>query len=101
MKSTTLALAAMLALPSSFAIAQTGAGAGAQGGATGVPGVKTNPTHDPATTTGTSDNTTGADTSGAANQGTGVNTVQSDKMHPGATSGSAGSSQNSPNGNNR
>jgi hypothetical protein len=44
MKLRTIALAAVLALSSTFAFAQQNGATGAQGGATGVPGVKTNPT---------------------------------------------------------
>jgi hypothetical protein len=43
MKLTTIALATAFALSSTFVLAQNAA-TGAQGGATGVPGVKTNPT---------------------------------------------------------
>jgi hypothetical protein len=44
MKLSTIALAGALALTSTFALAQQNTATGAQGGATGVPGVKTNPT---------------------------------------------------------
>jgi hypothetical protein len=44
MKARTIALATALALSSTFAFAQQNGSTGAQGGATGVPGVKTNPT---------------------------------------------------------
>jgi hypothetical protein len=44
MKLSTIALATALALSSTFAFAQQNGATGAQGGATGVPGVKTNPT---------------------------------------------------------
>jgi hypothetical protein len=44
MKLRTIALAAAFALSSTFALAQQNEATGAQGGATGVPGVKTNPT---------------------------------------------------------
>ena len=44
MKLTTIALATAFALSSTFALAQQNEATGAQGGATGVPGVKTNPT---------------------------------------------------------
>jgi hypothetical protein len=44
MKPCMIVLAAALALSSTFAIAQQNGATGAQGGATGVPGVKTNPT---------------------------------------------------------
>jgi hypothetical protein len=44
MKLRTIALAAALAATSTFALAQQNEATGAQGGATGVPGVKTNPT---------------------------------------------------------
>jgi hypothetical protein len=42
----TVALAAVFALTSTFALAQTGAGTGTQGATKGVPGIKTNPTPD-------------------------------------------------------
>jgi hypothetical protein len=44
MKLRTTALAMAFALSSTFALAQQNEATGAQGGATGVPGVKTNPT---------------------------------------------------------
>jgi hypothetical protein len=44
MKLRTIALATAFALSSTFALAQQNEATGAQGGATGVPGVKTNPT---------------------------------------------------------
>ena len=44
MKLTTIALATAFALSSTFAPAEENPATGAQGGATGVPGVKTNPT---------------------------------------------------------
>jgi hypothetical protein len=44
MKLSTILLAATFALSSTFAFAQQNGATGAQGGATGVPGVKTNPT---------------------------------------------------------
>jgi hypothetical protein len=44
MKLNTIVVAAALALSSTFALAQQNGATGAQGGATGVPGVKTNPT---------------------------------------------------------
>src|ERR1700691_3414907 len=44
MKLRTIALAAALVLSSTFAFAKQNGATGAQGGATGVPGVKTNPT---------------------------------------------------------
>jgi hypothetical protein len=82
MKLATIALAGALAFTSTFAVAQGagGAGTGAQGGATGVPGVKTNPTPDQATST------SGANANGAMNQGTTGNStgttgpVESNKM---------------------
>ena len=49
MKFTTIALATALALSSTFAVAEENPATGAQGGATGVPGVKTNPTPEQAT----------------------------------------------------
>jgi hypothetical protein len=44
MKFRTIVLAITFALSSTFALAQQNGATGAQGGATGVPGVKTNPT---------------------------------------------------------
>ena len=44
MKRSTIVLAGALAMTSTFALAQQNTATGAQGGATGVPGVKTNPT---------------------------------------------------------
>jgi hypothetical protein len=44
MKLRTIASATAFALVSTFALAQQNGATGAQGGATGVPGVKTNPT---------------------------------------------------------
>ena len=44
MKMRTIALVMAFALSSTFALAQQNEATGAQGGATGVPGVKTNPT---------------------------------------------------------
>jgi hypothetical protein len=44
MKFSMIALATALALSSTLAVAQQNEATGAQGGATGVPGVKTNPT---------------------------------------------------------
>jgi hypothetical protein len=53
MKLTTIALAMVFALSSTFALAEENPATGAQGGATGVPGVKTNPTPEQATQGGT------------------------------------------------
>jgi hypothetical protein len=53
MKLRTIALAMAFALSSTFALAQQNGATGAQGGATGVPGVKTNPTPDQAAQGGT------------------------------------------------
>jgi hypothetical protein len=53
MKLTTIALATVFALSSTFALAEENPATGAQGGATGVPGVKTNPTPEQATQGGT------------------------------------------------
>jgi hypothetical protein len=53
MKLGTIALAMALALSSTFALAQQNGATSAQGGATGVPGVKTNPTPAQATHGGT------------------------------------------------
>jgi hypothetical protein len=53
MKLTTLLLATAFALSSSFALAEENPATGAQGGSTGVPGVKTNPTPEHATQGGT------------------------------------------------
>ena len=44
MRLTAIALATAFALSSTFALAEENPATGAQGGATGVPGVKTNPT---------------------------------------------------------
>ena len=44
----TIALATLFALSSTFALADENPATGAQGGATGVPGVKTNPTQEKA-----------------------------------------------------
>ena len=85
MKVRTIALAAAFALSSTFALAQ---GTGAQGGATGVPGVKTNPTPD---------QTTGANTKGPTQNG--ANPVESDKMggpNTGTMGGETGTSTSSP-----
>ena len=49
MKLITFAVAMAFALSSTFALAQQNTATGAQGGATGVPGVKTNPTPEQAT----------------------------------------------------
>jgi hypothetical protein len=49
----TIALATVLALSSTFALAEENPATGAQGGATGVPGVKTSPTPSQATQGGT------------------------------------------------
>jgi hypothetical protein len=49
MKLRTIALATVFAVSSTFALAEQNEATGAQGGATGVPGVKTNPTPDQAT----------------------------------------------------
>jgi hypothetical protein len=49
MKLRTIALATVFALSSTFAFAQQNEATGAQGGSTGVPGVKTNPTPKQAT----------------------------------------------------
>jgi hypothetical protein len=54
MKFTTIALAMVLALSSTFAVAEKNPVTGAQGGATGAPGVKTSPTPSQATQGGTS-----------------------------------------------
>jgi hypothetical protein len=53
MKLTTIALAMAFALSSTFALAEENPATGAQGGSTGVPGVKTNPTPAQATQGGT------------------------------------------------
>ena len=99
MKLRTIALATAFALSSTFALAQQNPATGAQGGATGVPGVKTNPTPEEAAQGGTPGapgaktpdqatwSTTGANTSGSANRGTnGSNPVESDKVNSGSTS---------------
>jgi hypothetical protein len=52
MKFTTIALATAVALSSTFALAEENPATGAQGGVTGVPGVKTNPTPEQGGTTG-------------------------------------------------
>jgi hypothetical protein len=75
MKLTTIGLAALFALSSTFALAQTG-GAGSAGASAGA-GAGT---------------TTGTNTSGAANQGTGAQAIQSDKMN--ADTGTTDSSVN-------
>lgn len=75
MKLTTIGLAALFALSGTFALAQTG-GAGSAGASAGA-GAGT---------------TTGRDTSGAANQGSGAQAIQSDKMK--ADTGTTGSSVN-------
>jgi hypothetical protein len=49
MKLRTIALATAFALSSTFALAQQNGATGTQGGTTGVPGVKTNPTPEQAT----------------------------------------------------
>src|SRR3984957_20723552 len=96
MKPRTIALATAFALSSTFALAQQNPATGAQGGATGVPGVKTNPTPEKAAQGGTpgapgakmpdqaTSSTTGANTIGSANRGT--NGVESDKVNSGSTS---------------
>ena len=53
MKMRTIALVTVFALLSTFALAEENPATGAQGGATGVPGVKTNPTPEQATQGGT------------------------------------------------
>jgi hypothetical protein len=53
MKLRTIALAAVFALSSTFALAEENPATGAQGGATGVPGAKTNPTPPQASQGGT------------------------------------------------
>jgi hypothetical protein len=53
MRFTTIALVTAFALSSTFAFAEENPATGAQGGATGVPGVKTNPTPEQATQGGT------------------------------------------------
>jgi hypothetical protein len=79
MKPRTIALATAFALSSTFALAQQNPATGAQGGATGVPGVKTNPTAEAAqggtpgapgakTPDQATSSTTGANTSGSANR---------------------------------
>ena len=69
MKFTTIALATALALSSTFAVAEENPATGAQGGATGVPGVKTNPTPEQATQGGTT-GTPGAKTEPTPDQAT-------------------------------
>jgi len=54
MKLRTIALATAFALASTIALAQQNGATGAQGGATGVPGVKTNPTPEQAAQRGSS-----------------------------------------------
>jgi hypothetical protein len=53
MKLTTLVLATAFAFSGTFALAEENPATGAQGGSTGVPGVKTNPTPEQATQGGT------------------------------------------------
>jgi hypothetical protein len=53
MKLRIIALAAVFALSSTFALAEENPATGAQGGATGVPGAKTNPTSPQASQGGT------------------------------------------------
>jgi hypothetical protein len=69
-----MALAVAFALSSTLALAQAGGG-GPAGGSAGA-----------SSATGT---TTGTDTRGAANQGTGENAIQSDKMKEETTTGNA------------
>ena len=92
----TIALATLFALSSTFALADENPATGAQGGATGVPGVETNPTQEKAAQGSThgaktpqpTSSTTGANTSGSANRGTnGSNPIESDKVNSGATTG--------------
>jgi hypothetical protein len=97
MKLRTIALATLFALSSTFAIAEENPATGAQAGATGVPGVKTNPTPEEAAQGGTpgaktpgqaTSGITGANTSGSANRGTnGSNPVESDKVNAGSPTG--------------
>jgi hypothetical protein len=84
MKLRTIALATAFALSSTFALAQQNGATGAQGGATGVPGVKTNPTPAQATQGGATGvpgvkteptpdqatSTSGTNTNGAISKGT-------------------------------
>jgi hypothetical protein len=76
MKLTTIGLATLFALSSTFTLAQTG-GTGSTSASTGAE-------------TGT---TTGRNTSGAANQGAGAHAIQSDKMN--ADTGTGSSANNS------
>jgi hypothetical protein len=70
MKQRTIALAIVFTLSSTFAVAQgTNAGTGETGGATGVPGVKTNP--NPSQGTGGNP---------PATTGSNIGTVESNKM---------------------
>ncbi len=96
MKLRTIALATLFALSSTFALAEENPATGAQGGATGAPVVKTNPTPEaqgggtPGAKTAdqATSSTTGASTSGSANQGTnGSNPVESDKVNSGTPTG--------------
>jgi hypothetical protein len=94
MKLRTIALATAFALSSTFALAQQNEATGAQGGATGVPGVKTNPTPAQATQGGATGvpgvkteptpdqatSTSGTNTNGAKSKGTADPTTRQKAM---------------------